>query len=234
MRGPLYRRHRHVVCLVGGGESGAPGAGGSSPGRIFIIDYTRRRMSPSEVIDAVFDHYARFHPMKVIIEAIGYQRTLVHWLKRRQRKQGITFFVEELKSLQGSKADRILGLQPYFAANLIAMREGMSELEHELLAWSPTPKSGHDDIVDTLSMQRKFWVDMMEITQEVKPVEPTSIMSGSVIIDELMGKFDGINQYPFDLGNKDDLYLRDEIRSDSLRARVRAKAEEGRRSMAYN
>ena len=42
-------------------------------GRIFVLEYTRERMSPSDVIDTIFRHYHRYHPVKVIIEAIGYQ-----------------------------------------------------------------------------------------------------------------------------------------------------------------
>lgn len=202
-------------------------------GRIFVIEYTRKRMSPSEVIDTIFAHYHRHSPMKIIIEAIGYQRTLIHWLKRRQLKQNISFYVEELKSLKGSKADRILGLQPYFANMLVALRTGMSELEHELLGWSPTGKGGHDDIVDALSMHRKFWVDMIDMSKAAEPVKRKNPLQGGCILDELTSRFKNAIMFPFDMGNNDDVYLNDEIGQESLRERIRDQMELSRRNAAY-
>ncbi len=197
-------------------------------GRIFVVDYTRRRMSPSEVIDAIFAHYQKHKFMKVIIEAIGYQRTLVHWLKRRQLKTDTVFYVEELRSLKGSKADRILGLQPYFENGLVAIRRWMQELEHELLAWSPNLKSGHDDIVDALSMHKKFWVDMTDMAKAAEEPKPIDPMAGSEIIKELTGRFAMAYAYPFDGGNMEDRYLSDYVRQDDLRERIRERLESRR------
>ena len=197
-------------------------------GRIYILEYTRRHMSPSEVIDVIFSHYAKWHPMKVIVEAIGYQRTLVHWLKRRQLKTDTMFYVEEIKSLKGSKADRILGLQPYYAGGLIAQRKYMNELEHELLSWSPNLKSGHDDILDTLSLQRKFWIDMADMSKLAEEPKPLDPLAGESIIKELTGRFSLAHSYPFDGGNMDDRYLQDYVMQDSLRDRIRERSESRR------
>jgi predicted phage terminase large subunit-like protein len=200
-------------------------------GNIYIIDYTRKRMNPSEVVDAIFAHYQKHKFMKVIIEAIGYQRTFVHWLKRRQLKTETMFYVEELKSLKGSKADRILGLQPYFENGLIAMQTWMQELEHELLSWSPNLKSGHDDLLDALSMHKKFWIDMADMAKMGEEPEPIDPMSGESVINELTGRFTLAHSYPFDGGNMDDRYLSDYVRQDDLRNRIR-ECEESRRADA--
>lgn len=197
-------------------------------GRIYIIDYTRRRMSPSEVVDVIFSHYQKHKFMKVIVEAIGYQRTFIHWLQRRQQKTDTMFYVEALKSLKGSKADRILGLQPYFASGLVSIKRWMSELEHELLAWSPNLKSGHDDIIDAMSMQRKFWVDMTDMAKLAKPAKPIDPMAGETIIKELTGRFAMASSYPFDGGNMDDRYLNEYVAQDSLRDRIRERLESRR------
>ena len=197
-------------------------------GRIYILDYTRRRMDPSEVIDAIFAHYQKHKFMKVIIEAIGYQRTLVHWLKRRQLKTETVFYVEELKSLKGSKAERILGLQPYFANGLVSIRSWMSELEHELLSWSPNLKSGHDDIVDAMSMHRKFWTDMTDMAKMAEAPKPVDPLAGETIIKELTGRFAMAQGYPYDGGNMDDRYLSEYVRQDDLRDRIRERLESRR------
>lgn len=191
-------------------------------GIITVVEYTRERMNPSAVIDSIFQHYNRHHPIKVLIEAIGYQRTLVHWVKRRMKRRNVQFVVDEITSHKQSKVDRIRGLQPYFASELIHIKPGMSELEQELLAF---PKGAHDDIIDALSMQVGFWVEMTEMVKKITDEKPVSIFSGASIIGELQDRVNSINQYPWDGGNLDDHYLNNVITSDVLRADIRERAE---------
>jgi predicted phage terminase large subunit-like protein len=193
-------------------------------GRIYVLEYTRERMSPSDVIDTIFRHYHRYHPIKVLVEAIGYQRTLVHWLRQRQQKTNTQFYVEEIKGHKQSKVDRIRGLQPFFSASQIAIRAGMSMLEHELLAF---PKGQHDDLIDALAMQIAFWVEQMDfsrMTEEEKEPEPHS---GIAVIKELIGRFSDVKMHPFDGGNMEDRYLED-ITSPELRKRIRESIEQSR------
>jgi predicted phage terminase large subunit-like protein len=193
-------------------------------GRIFLLDYTRDRMSPSDVIDVIFRHYHRFHSTKFLIEAIGYQRTLVHWIKQRQRKEGVQFYIEEIRGHKQSKVDRIRGLQPYFSAKLISIRKGMNALEQELLAF---PKGAHDDVIDALSMQKAFWVEQMDFGKLYAEDKPLDQFSGQAIISELLNRFSMLNQYPFDIGNAaDQLFaahssgaLRDRLVADLERKR---------------
>lgn len=198
-------------------------------GIVTVEEYTRERMSPSDVIDCIFQHHLRHHPVKILIEAIGYQRTLVHWIKRRQKRQGLLFLIEEIRSHDQAKVDRIRGLQPYFAANLVHIKPGMVELEHELLAF---PKGAHDDVIDTLSMQVAFWVEMTEMITKLKPEKLVDQFSGESVIKELKDKVNAINQYPWDTGNLDDLYF-DGIGSDTLRMEIRERSEAHRREVAF-
>ena len=193
-------------------------------GRIFVLEYTRARMSPSDVIDTIFRHYHKYHPIKVLVEAIGYQRTLVHWLKQKQRKTNAHFYVDEIKSLIGSKVDRIRGLQPYFASGQIAIRKTHGELERELLAF---PKGRHDDIIDALSMQRAFWIEQMDFSKLVQEKEVPNPHAGHVILNELIDRFEDIKRHPFDGGNMEDRYL-ESILSSSLRERIRDNLESSR------
>lgn len=185
-------------------------------GRVYVIEYTRERMSPSDVIDAIFRHYYRYHPIKVLVEAIGYQRTLVSWLKQRQQRTKTQFYVEEIKSHKQSKVDRIRGLQPNFSAGQIMIRKGMATLEQELLAF---PKGRHDDLPDALSMQRSFWLEQMDFSRLIAEDKPLDQHSGIAIIKELAGRFTDVQQYPFDGGNMSDRYL-EEITSSTLRDRM--------------
>jgi predicted phage terminase large subunit-like protein len=195
-------------------------------GLVTVVEYTRERMNPSDTIDCIFQHHMRHHPVKILVEAIGYQRVLVHYIKRRQKRNGIQFVIEPITSHKQSKVDRIRGLQPYFYGGLVHIRPGMVELEQELLAF---PKGAHDDVVDALSMQVSFWVEMTEMVRQVAPIKEEDFMSGASVIKELKTRISAINRYPYDGGNLDDHYLNDIIRSDVLRQEIMERAEEHRR-----
>lgn len=176
-----------------------------SDGTVYVASYTRERMNPGQHIDAIFHHYEMYKPVVVKIEAIAYQRTLGYWLRRRQDKTGTKFYVEEIRSLQGSKEDRIRALQPYFSSGQIRIRTGMSDLERELLSF---PKGAHDDLIDALSMQVGFWNDAIALKVEErnynKKIEPHS---GRAILDNLKSRVVSKHRYPYDIGLKRDTHV---------------------------
>ena len=167
-------------------------------GQIFVVYYTRARMNPGELVNTIIDHYRTYKPLVTKVESIAYQRTLNYWIRKRQADTGLHFRLEELKGLKGSKIDRIRGLQPYFAANKIAIRAGMTELERELLGF---PKAAHDDIVDALSMHVDFWFEVAETyLQEEEKDFASDPHSGQYIIDQLLGRPNELRSYPADIG----------------------------------
>jgi len=184
-------------------------------GQIYIIHYTRERMNPGEQVDAIFDHYRAYKPLVVKIEAIAYQRTLVYWVKKRQDYLNMPFYVEPIKGMAGSKVDRIKGLQPYFAAGKISMRADMGELERELLSF---PHGTHDDIIDALSMQRDFWYKIGEDEKVHREIQNRdNDFSGQSILDELMGRANMANRYPFDMGLNYEKVKQNQLREYSYR-----------------
>ena len=137
--------------------------------------------------------------LEKINEAIAYQRTLVYWIKKRQDKLRMPFYVEPIKGMTGSKVDRIRGLQPYFASNKVRMKADMGELERELLSF---PNGSHDDIIDALSMQVGFWYQIGEEEERHKKIEVSdkNLMTGESVINELVGRAKNLNRYPYDMG----------------------------------
>jgi predicted phage terminase large subunit-like protein len=123
-------------------------------GRIFVLDITRERCNPGRTIEIIFEHVRKWHPLKVGIETIQYQKALAYFVRERQRKQGIYFMIEELTHGGKAKSYRIMGMQPVFSEKLIFIRKWMQELVNELLAF---PVGGHDDIIDALAMQLPMW-----------------------------------------------------------------------------
>jgi len=173
-------------------------------GEIYIVHYNRERIDPGDVIDRIFSHYRAYKPLVVRVEGVAYQRTLCYWITRRQEQCGERFYIEEVKNARISKNARILGLQPWYAADKVYMKKEHTDLERELLSFDPTKKSGtgHDDVVDALSMQIDFWTKMCESAkQEEDELLINDPFSGSVILEELLDRPIKIKQYPYDIGN---------------------------------
>jgi len=168
-------------------------------GNIYIRHYTRARMNPGELINAILEHQAIYKPVVVKIESIAYQRTINYWLKRMKEKLNRRFYVEEIKSHgKTSKVDRIRALQPYFADGVIYFKTHMSELERELLSF---PRGAHDDILDALAMQIRFWNNETKLMREEMDADMRSDpFSGASIIDELLGRSNSLHRYPYDIG----------------------------------
>jgi len=173
-------------------------------GEIYVVHYDRDRIDPGDVIDRIFNHYRAYKPLVVRVEGVAYQRTLCYWITRRQEQLGERFYIEEIKNARVSKNARILGLQPWFAADKIFMKKEHTDLERELLSFDPSKKAGtgHDDVIDALSMQIDFWTKMCESAkQEKEDSDITDPFSGTTIINELLQRPIDLKQYPNDIGH---------------------------------
>jgi predicted phage terminase large subunit-like protein len=123
-------------------------------GEIYVLHYDRFRGNPSDLIDKMFEHHRLYHPVLFRVESVGYQNTLAHWIKIRQKKDGVFFTIDCITHGKRSKATRILGLQPFFHDKRVYLKPWMRELQHELLTF---PLGKHDDVIDALAMQTEFW-----------------------------------------------------------------------------
>lgn len=123
-------------------------------GKIYVLEYSRKRCSPSELIDMIFQHVERWHPIKIGVESVQYQATLQFWLRERMQKEGRYFIVEALTHGRKSKGARILGLQPLIANGALLFRKSMSALLNEFTIF---PYGRNDDLIDALSMQLPLW-----------------------------------------------------------------------------
>ena len=123
-------------------------------GEIYVHEYFRKQCNPGEVINALFDHVRKYHPVKVAVEAGAYQGTLQYWIKERMRKENLHFYVETVSGVARNKYARIQGLQPLVMEGKILFRRYMTELVNELITF---PNGAHDDIIDALSMQLSMW-----------------------------------------------------------------------------
>ena len=123
-------------------------------GRVYVLEYTKERFSPGQLLTVLFEHVKCWNPVKVGIESVQYQSTLLYWATERMRKTNTYFFVEKIRNSKMSKYARVLGLQPVFASGSLFVKSHMIDLVKELLAF---PLGANDDLVDALAMQLEMW-----------------------------------------------------------------------------
>lgn len=151
-------------------------------GYIYVLDYTRGKMNPSELVNSIFNHYRIYKPVTVGIESVAYQKALHYWVKETQRRESEYFFVEKIQDNRRSKEVRIRGLQPVFGNGHIFLRKWMKDLEGELLAF---PLGAHDDLPDALAMQLDLWRRTKSKREEMQVQDGPDPMSVDQAIREI-------------------------------------------------
>jgi len=121
---------------------------------LYAVDYVREHLDPKALIDKIFEKAAEHKPVKIGIETIAFQRVLKFWLEDEMRSRSKFLPIEELKTSDRAKPDRILALQPRFSAKTIFIKGWMADLEDELIRFRyPVSNQLHDDLIDALAYQ---------------------------------------------------------------------------------
>lgn len=122
-------------------------AGISSKNAFYILEYINGKMDPGETINNIFQLADKWHPAKIGIESVAYQKSLVWFLSEEMKRRNKFYIIEELKA-DADKERRIRGLQPRYKAGMIYHTNLNTALEEQLLLF---PKSPHDDITDAVA-----------------------------------------------------------------------------------
>lgn len=117
--------------------------------QLCVVEYCRRRMSPLDTIERIFEMVLKYKVKKVGIESVAYQRALISILDEEIKKRGIFFEVVPIHPSK-DKFTRTIALQPRWESGNLLLKQGMVELEEELARF---PVGEHDDLLDALSMQ---------------------------------------------------------------------------------
>ena len=117
--------------------------------KIYILDYLRKRMTPSELIDVLFDTVRYYKPEKVWIEDVWFQKMLIYEIQKQMDLRNYYFTLDSIFP-KWKKEERIRwNLQPRYSSWKIYHKKcECDELEEELLSF---PASRHDDLSDSLS-----------------------------------------------------------------------------------
>ncbi len=116
----------------------------------FVKSIIWGHMLPSDIINAIFDNWELFHPKKIGIEMVAFQKSLQYALKDEMRRRNVFLPLVELKASK-SKGERIEGLIPRYANGTMYHLQQCpyrNILEEELVWY---PRGRHDDIIDALA-----------------------------------------------------------------------------------
>ena len=135
---------------------------------LYVVDYFRDHVAPKALIDKIFSKATEHNPVKIGIETIAFQRVLKFWLEDEMRERGKFLVIDELKTSDKAKPDRILALQPRFSAKTVYIKGWMAELEDELIRFRyPESNQLHDDLIDALAYQLEIIYKPL-VTEEKK------------------------------------------------------------------
>jgi predicted phage terminase large subunit-like protein len=123
-------------------------------GKVYVIDYGRGKWNPGELLNEIFRHIALYKPVKLGIESVQYQKSLLYHVRERMKSEQLYCFVEGITHGRKAKNTRIMGLQPVIKAGLLLFKQNQKELVNEAINF---PYGKHDDIIDALCMQHGMW-----------------------------------------------------------------------------
>ena len=169
-------------------------------GRVRVVDYFRRRVVPSELVDQIFETVRKWrglgHYVRVGVEAFTL-KTLKADLQNKMRGEKFWFQVDEIKKMRGPNGERsevknarIRALQPLFEQGLIEIRRDMTDFVDELLSF---PRGKHDDLIDSLSLA----MDKLLPGTESVPVKEIRAGTMNDLIRRIEGRLKGTDYEEF-------------------------------------
>ena len=116
-------------------------------GNIYIREYVRERMVPSEVISTMLFLYDKYQCIEAGIETNGPQKIYYYMIDEACRNKGNPMRLHKLDQRM-DKEQRIMALQPKIENGQFFILPTMSDLVDELMSF---PRGRHDDVIDAAS-----------------------------------------------------------------------------------
>ncbi len=126
----------------------------------------RYRLTPSQVVDKMFEIHKQWQTMGIGIEVVAYQEALLYLVHEETKKRNMILPVKGITRSKVSKQTRILGLVPRFEWNRLKIAQGLIDFEEE---YATFPRGSHDDLLDALASIEE--IAMVPTKEKEKPIE---------------------------------------------------------------
>lgn len=128
--------------------------GWDSKNHVWILRYDIGRFDPSEIIDKLYLHNKLFQPEMIGVEAVYYQKSLLHFLRKEMEGLRGWLPVRELETDSSvSKELRIRALEPYAMNEAIHCKLDHMDFITEFSEYVPNNQTCTKDILDALAYQ---------------------------------------------------------------------------------
>jgi len=131
--------------------------------RFYILDVVREKADEHDTVDAMFNVYQQYKPIKMGFESVAWQKSYYKYVTMLQMMRGIRMPVTQLKTdNKTTKRLRIKSMVPYWKAGLFTivcdngldnLKGNMAILVDELTRY---PKVRNDDCVDALAYMNQL------------------------------------------------------------------------------
>lgn len=137
-----------------------------SDNNVYVLEAKGIKVTPKGLVDEIFQLAKLYGPNpKILVETVTSQIMLMDLLNDEMRKRNEFFLIEEVKPESNeTKTIRIRSLLPHYANGRIFHAPHLQSLEEQLVEF---PKNDHDDIIDALAYQVRYW----KAPFETHPVE---------------------------------------------------------------
>lgn len=117
---------------------------------VYCLEYTDEKGEmPDAAAFSLFNQIRKWRPIKVVAEAISYQRVLAWYIKREMTAKRLFVQVEEIQDRRKKKDRIIQALAGLIAFGNLYIHPSMEKLVAQLDAFD---EGGHDDVIDALAM----------------------------------------------------------------------------------
>jgi predicted phage terminase large subunit-like protein len=142
----------------------------------YLEHASRHKITPSNIINLIFQMAERFDPLRIGIEQVAFQEVLVYMMHEEMKKRNIWLPIEGIKPRRDqTKLMKILGLIPRFEWDRIRINKGLADFENEYNNYAGE-RSKHDDIMDALASIDEIVTYPTDIKDEIKrnlsPLDP--------------------------------------------------------------
>lgn len=117
-------------------------------GQWYLTHASRHRLTPTQIVDKIFDLHKRFPCQAIGIEQVAYQEALLYMVDQEMKRRNELIPLKGITRGASSKNVRILGLVPRFEWGRILVSQGLVDFEDE---FSTFPRGSHDDILDAVA-----------------------------------------------------------------------------------
>jgi len=160
---------------------------------MWILGYDYSRMNPSEVIYTMAQHWKRWNPERIGVEAVYYQKALAHFAREYMDEGKVPFMTLTQMLPEGNKAKdlRIRGLEPLASNHAIHLMKEHVDFISEYKEYIPSNRLCKKDLLDTAAYQIQIARPGEPLPIDKRrhdPIDAMVVTTADELLENLMGK----------------------------------------------